>query len=72
LKTTQNQTVKGFAVCDKDGKWSWANAKIVGTEILIENAATAARVQYAWQSNPECNLYNVEGLPAVPFNVEIN
>jgi sialate O-acetylesterase len=72
LKTTNNQAVKGFAVCDKNGKWSWANAKIVGTEILIENATTATRVQYAWQSNPECNLYNVEGLPAVPFNVEVD
>jgi sialate O-acetylesterase len=71
LKTINNQAVKGFAVCDKDGKWSWANAKIAGNEILIENAATAIRVQYAWQSNPDCNLYNVEGLPTVPFNVEV-
>jgi sialate O-acetylesterase len=72
LKTTQNQAVKGFAVCDKAGKWSWANAKIAGNEIIIENAGIALRVQYAWQSNPECNLQNAEGLPAVPFNVEID
>jgi sialate O-acetylesterase len=72
LKTTQNQIVKGFAVCDKSGKWSWANAKIARNEIIVENAATATRVQYAWQSNPECNLYNSEALPAVPFNVEIS
>jgi sialate O-acetylesterase len=72
LKTNQNQAVKGFAVCDKSGKWSWANAKIAGNEIIIENAGIALRVQYAWQSNPECNLQNAEGLPAVPFNVEID
>ena len=72
LKTTQNQTVKGFAVRDKDGKWTWVNAKIAGNEISVENAATALRVQYAWQSNPDCNLQNTDGLPAVPFNVEID
>ena len=72
LKTSGNNAVKGFAVCDKDGKWVWANAKIAGNEIIVENAAAALRVQYAWQSNPDCNLQNAEGLPAVPFNVEID
>jgi len=72
LKTTDNQPVKGFAICDKDGKWSWADAKISGNEIRIENATNSTRVQYAWQSNPDCNLYNAEDLPAIPFNVELN
>lgn len=72
LKTPENKAVNGFAVCDREGKWTWANAKIAGSEIIIENAATALRVQYAWQSNPDCNLYNKEELPAVPFNVEID
>jgi sialate O-acetylesterase len=72
LKTSRSNALKGFALCDKDGKWTWANAKIVGNEIIVENAATALRVQYAWQSNPDCNLQNTDGLPAVPFNVEID
>ena len=72
LKTADNQAVKGFAICDKEGKWTWANAKIVVNEIIIENGASALRVQYAWQSNPDCNLQNAEGLPAVPFDVEID
>jgi sialate O-acetylesterase len=71
LKTTGNKAVKGFAICDKDGKWSWTDAKISGNEIIIENATTATHVQYAWQSNPDCNLYNTEDLPAVPFNIII-
>ena len=71
LKTTDNQAVKGFAICDKDGKWNWADAKISGNEISIENATNATRVQYAWQSNPDCNLYNAENLPAIPFNIEL-
>jgi sialate O-acetylesterase len=72
LKTADNQALKGFAICDKEGKWNWANAKISGTEISIENATNVTRIQYAWQSNPDCNLQNAEGLPAVPFNVEID
>lgn len=76
LKTPENKLVKGFAVSDKNGKWSWVEAKIIGNEIHIEtghapSSKIITRVQYAWQSNPECNLYNIEGLPAVPFNVEI-
>lgn len=72
LKTSGNNAVKGFAVCDKVGKWVWANAKIAGNEIIVENAANALRVQYAWQSNPDCDLQNAEGLPAVSFNVEVD
>ena len=30
-------------------------------------AAKPTAVQYAWADNPECGLYNKEGLPAVPF-----
>ncbi len=71
LKTKENQAVKGFALCDKDGKWTWADAKISGNEITIDCDKTVTRVQYAWQSNPDCNLYNTEDLPAVPFNIEI-
>jgi hypothetical protein len=25
-------------------------------------------VRYGWTVNPECNLYNFEGLPVSPFN----
>jgi sialate O-acetylesterase len=71
LKTSDNNPVKGFAVCDKNGLWSWVDARIEGNEIIIEKAGDAIRIQYAWQSNPEVNLYNTEGLPALPFNIEL-
>jgi sialate O-acetylesterase len=73
LKTIGNDFVKGFAVAGSDEKWVWAEAKIVGNEIVVSSKeiSTPVRVQYAWQSNPDCNLYNAENLPAVPFNVEI-
>ncbi len=27
-------------------------------------------VRYAWADNPECNLINSEGLPAIPFRTD--
>jgi len=27
-------------------------------------------VRYGWADFPDCNLYNVEGLPAAPFRSE--
>ena len=27
-------------------------------------------VRYAWADNPECNLFNADGLPAVPFRTD--
>lgn len=73
LKTKDNDPVKGFAVAGIDGKWVWADAKIDGNEIVINSTEVNVpkRIQYAWQSNPDCNLYNAENLPTVPFNVEI-
>ncbi len=73
LKTIGNDSVKGFAVAGSDEKWVWGEAKIVGNDIIVSSKAitTPVRVQYAWQSNPDCNLYNAEDLPTVPFNVEI-
>jgi sialate O-acetylesterase len=75
LKTTENKPVKGFALADESGKWVWADAKIVCNDIVVETghalSLPVVSVQYAWQSNPDCNLYNTEGLPAVPFKVNL-
>jgi sialate O-acetylesterase len=70
FKTKNNEPVKGFALADETGKWVWAEALISGKEIVVNSTQIIhpVSIQYAWQSNPECNLYNAEGLPAVPFN----
>ena len=31
----------------------------------------AAIVRYCWADSPICNVYNSEGLPAVPFEIPI-
>jgi len=74
LTTKDGNRVKGFATADEKGVWKWVDAIIDGNKIIINTAGVAnpVAVQYAWQSNPETNLYNIEGLPAIPFNTKIN
>jgi sialate O-acetylesterase len=62
----------GFAVAGEDKKFVWADAVVDGETIVVSspNVAQPAAVRYAWADNPECNLYNQEGLPAVPFRTD--
>lgn len=61
----------GFAICGKDGKWSAAEARIEGGEVLLTHASVAepVGVAYGWSATPAVNLYNQEGLPAAPFKI---
>ncbi len=62
-------TLKGFEIAGADRKFVAADARIEGTSIVVSNPTVAAPVymRYAWADNPDCNLYNGEGLPASPF-----
>ena len=62
-------TVTGFEVAGADGKYSAADAKIDGTSVVVSSTAVPApvSVRYGWAPNPNCNLFNKEGLPASPF-----
>jgi sialate O-acetylesterase len=61
--------LQGFAVCGPDKKWSWAEARIVGSTVIVSSPAVPqpVAVRYAWADNPTCNLYGADGLPASPF-----
>ncbi|MBC8137263.1 MAG: 9-O-acetylesterase [Fibrella sp.] len=62
----------GFAIAGDDKKFVWADAKIEGDTILVSSpkVANPKAVRYAWSNNPVCNLYNKEGLPALPFRTD--
>ncbi len=62
----------GFTIAGADKKFVWANATIDGDSVLVWNNAVKnpIAVRYAWANNPECNLYNKEGLPASPFRTD--
>jgi len=59
----------GFEVAGADGKYSPAEAKVEGESVIVSSAQvpTPVSVRYGWAANPNCNLFNKEGLPASPF-----
>jgi sialate O-acetylesterase len=63
-----------FDVAGADGAWSRAQAQIRGDRVIAwsESVPDPVRVRYAWADNPAgANLYNREGLPAVPFQAGV-
>lgn len=65
--------LKRFAICGADKNFIWADAVIDGDTVVVssDKVAEPVAVRYAWNINPEgCNLYNGEGLPAIPFRTD--
>jgi sialate O-acetylesterase len=66
----------GFAVWGshgQEGKWVWADAKVLGRdqiEVSAPEVVSPKYVRYAWADNCPATLYNAEGLPAVPFRTD--
>jgi sialate O-acetylesterase len=63
----------GFQVCDAAKNCSFVDAIQNKDEIDLDVAhlRNAATVRYCWADSPICNVYNSEGLPAVPFEIAI-
>lgn len=72
VRNSPESEVEGFAICGKDGKWVWAQAKIEGDDVIVwsEQIPEPTAVRYAWADNPTANLYNKAGLPASPFRTD--
>lgn len=64
--------LKGFLVAGEDKVWHEAKAEIQGKQVVVLSTTVAkpVAVRYAWAKFPTCNLYNKEGLPAVPFRTD--
>jgi sialate O-acetylesterase len=59
-----------FAIAGADRKFVWADAKTDNNRVVVwsDEVKDPICVRYAWADNPEgANLYNIEGLPASPF-----
>jgi sialate O-acetylesterase len=72
LSMREGKEVTGFAIAGNDRQFHWAKAIIEGNEVVVysDEVAEPVAVRYAWADNPECNLINSEGLPAVPFRTD--
>jgi len=64
--------LKGFNLAGEDRQWHPATARITGSQVFVSCAAVKRPValRYAWQDNPDCNLFNGAGLPASPFRTD--
>jgi len=68
----QGDGVRGFAMAGEDRAWHWATASIEGGQVVVraEGVERPLAVRYGWADNPDCNLVNAAGLPAVPFRTD--
>ncbi len=65
--------LRGFAIAGADQKFEWAMAYIDGNSVVVfsPEIKNPVAVRYAWADNPgPLDLYNEEGLPALPFRTD--
>ncbi|MEM7385629.1 MAG: sialate O-acetylesterase [Verrucomicrobiota bacterium] len=68
-----SDSLAGFEVLSSTGNWSRAPAKIDGDRVVVPGTIFRPNpqgVRYAWDSDPEASLANIEGFPARPFRWE--
>jgi sialate O-acetylesterase len=72
LTTLANAPLTGFRVANSDGQFFKAEAEIVGNTVVVSSPMIGEpeHVRYAWENDPQANLYNREGLPATPFRTD--
>ncbi len=67
-----------MALQNKEGAWQWASEKsrivpvdvsagIWGIEIPCEKPENIIKIRYAWEINPEVNVFDENGAPLLPF-----
>lgn len=65
--------LQGFAVAGEDGKFVWADALIEGDKVVVssDKVARPVALRYAWAGKHQwANLFNKDGLPAIPFSID--
>ena len=73
LETEESNRPIGFQLCDSGERCAFADAERRGRDIVLHasSAPSAVTVRYCWSDTPICNLYDRDGLPAVPFELPI-
>ncbi len=65
----RDENIKGFAIAGTERKCYPATARVEGDHLILSSPEVIApvAVRYGWANNPECNLYNRDGLTLAPF-----
>ncbi|MBT7855196.1 MAG: sialate O-acetylesterase [Opitutae bacterium] len=62
-----------FSIAGEDKKWVWADAAIEGDTVVVSSKEVKkpVAVRYGFTMNPaNANLYNKDGIPALPFRTD--
>jgi len=62
--------IRGFELAGSDKQFHWAKAEIVRGKVHVSCSTVVepVAIRYLWSNNPgQIDLYNLEGLPALPF-----
>jgi sialate O-acetylesterase len=73
LAYKHGEKLQGFAVAGEDKAFHWAEAAVDGDAVVLtcDKVAKPVAVRYAWAASyPWANLFNKDGLPAVPFRTD--
>ena len=65
--------VKGFEIAGNDSIFCFAKASILDNKVIIssEKVDNPVAVHFGWVGDAsDCNLFNIEGFPAVPFRTD--
>lgn len=71
--SVKGDSLKGFVLGFADGTLVFADAKLEGSTVFVSSPLVKdpVSIRYGWADNPGSNLYNSEGLPALPFRTEL-
>lgn len=69
LISKDGKPLTGFEIAGADGKFVPAKAEIKNEEVVVssENVVQPTAVRFGWNEAAHPNLYNRDGLPALPF-----
>ncbi|RVU26559.1 sialate O-acetylesterase [Sandaracinomonas limnophila] len=74
LQIVDNRNVKNFTIAGIDKNFTKASADISGNQIRVWKSlhSDVKYIRYSWADNPmPVNVYNNEGIPMFPFEIEI-
>lgn len=72
LASADGKALDCFTIAGADGKFTPANAVIRGNKVIVsaDGLKKPAAVRFGWNEAMRPNLYNKEGLPALPFRTD--